>query len=199
MRPHRKIDSAAYAYLLGQYLGDGCISAGPRHVYRLRIITCDDYPGIRAECENAITRVMPGRKVGRIRGEGSTEVYCDSRHWPCLFPQHGPGRKHTRPLLFLPWQQRIMLNLHPALLLRGLIHSDGCSCINRVKRKVTSGVRRYEYVRYLFSNESGHIRGAFISACLRLGIDYRFNKPTSISVARRESVAILESIVGPKS
>jgi hypothetical protein len=31
-----------------------------------------------------------------------------------------------------------------------------------------------------------------------LGIEYRFNKPNSISVARRGSVAILESIVGPK-
>ena len=31
------LDGAAYAYLLGLYLGDGCISAYPRGVWKLRI------------------------------------------------------------------------------------------------------------------------------------------------------------------
>jgi hypothetical protein len=94
---------------------------------------------------------------------------------------------------------RIMFDLHPDLLLRALIHSDGCRSINRATSKLKAGgTTKYEYVRYLFPNESGHVRGAFISACLALGIEYRFNKPNSISVARRGSVAILESIVGPK-
>lgn len=38
------VDEEAYAYLLGAYLGDGWIRAGPRKVYQLRI-TCDlKYP-----------------------------------------------------------------------------------------------------------------------------------------------------------
>ncbi len=31
------VDEEAYSYLLGMYLGDGCLSAGARNVYRLRV------------------------------------------------------------------------------------------------------------------------------------------------------------------
>jgi len=193
------VDEPAYAYLLGQYLGDGCISEGRRHVFRLRISMCDDYPDIRAECEDAIRVVMPGRGVGGIQREGCTEVYCDSKHWPCLFPQHGPGRKHERPIMLRRWQERIAYDLYPELLLRGLIQSDGCRCINRVTRPTKVGPKRYEYPRYFFTNESGHIRGIFLEACRRLGIEWHYNMPTSISIARHDSVALLDSFVGPKS
>src|ERR1700735_3138408 len=37
---------AAYAYLLGLYLGDGCISAHAREVFRLRVVLDARYPGI---------------------------------------------------------------------------------------------------------------------------------------------------------
>src|SRR5690606_38330705 len=38
----------AYAYLLGRYLGDGCLALGPRAVYSLRIRRDDsDRPGDR--------------------------------------------------------------------------------------------------------------------------------------------------------
>jgi len=62
-----QVDQPAYAYLLGQYLGDGTISAAPRHVFRLRIAACDAYAEIMAECEAAMRRVMPANRVGRIR------------------------------------------------------------------------------------------------------------------------------------
>jgi hypothetical protein len=91
-----------YAYLLGQYLGDGCISTYPRGVYRLRITTCDLYPEIRDECELAIELVMPGRRIGRVQSIGCTEVCCYSKHWPCLFPQHGQGEKHGRRIVLEP-------------------------------------------------------------------------------------------------
>ncbi len=39
-------DEEAYSYLLGVYLGNGCLSGHPRDVYRLRI-ACDlEYPEI---------------------------------------------------------------------------------------------------------------------------------------------------------
>ena len=47
------------------------------------------------------------------------------KHWPCLFPQHGPGRKHLRRIALEPWQQQIVAK-YPQQLLRGLFHSDGC-------------------------------------------------------------------------
>ncbi len=85
----------SYSYVLGQYLGDGCISAaGTRGVFKLRIATCDDYPEIRTRCINSVVAVMPESKVGLQRAVGYNEVWSHSKHWPCLFPQHGPGRKH---------------------------------------------------------------------------------------------------------
>src|SRR5437764_14296000 len=52
-----------YAYLLGQYLGDGCISTQGRGHPRLRISTCDAYPRVRDECIEAIKAVAPCRHV----------------------------------------------------------------------------------------------------------------------------------------
>lgn len=48
------LDGPAYAYLLGLYLGDGCISAHPRGVYRLRITLDAVYPMIVAECADSV-------------------------------------------------------------------------------------------------------------------------------------------------
>jgi hypothetical protein len=192
------VDERAYAYLLGMYLGDGHISTEPNGVHRLRIAACDDYPGIMRECAQAVAAVMPGRRAGLLRQVGCHDVYSYSNHWPCLFPQHGPGKKHDRPILLRRWQEQIAFDDRPELLLRGLIHSDGCRCINRVKRITKAGAKRYEYPRYFFKNESGHIRGIFIEACRRVGVEWRWDGPTQISIARRRSVALLDTFVGPK-
>ncbi len=66
-------------------------------------------------------------------------------------------------------------------------------------RRIRSGLKRYEYPRYMFNNESGHIRGIFTEACSRVGVDWRYDGATQISIARRESVALLDTFVGPKS
>jgi hypothetical protein len=194
----QKVDHRAYAYLLGMYLGDGHISREPNGVYRLRIAACDAYPDVMDECARAVAAVMPDRRVGLLRQQGCHDVSSYSNHWPCMFPQHGPGKKHLRPILLHPWQFRIAYDEYPKQLLRGLIHSDGCRCINRVRRPTKSGVKRYEYPRYMFKNESGHIRGIFTEACRRVGVGWRWDGPTQISIARRRSVALLDSFVGPK-
>jgi hypothetical protein len=192
--PHRE-----YAYLLGQYLGDGNISVMANGVQRLRVTMCDAYPGIRLECVRAIGGVMPGRKIGAVQRIGCSDVWCFSRHWVCLFPQHGPGAKHRRPITLEPWQIEIVMDEHPDQFVRGLIHSDGCRAINRVRRPTLAGPKSYAYPRYFFSNESADIRNLFMAACERFGVDSRPNRRNSVSVARRESVAILERVVGPKS
>ena len=67
--------------------------------------------------------------------------------WPEAFPQHGPGRKHERPIVLEDWQQAIV-DEHPWAFLRGLIHSDGCRTTNRFKTKLPSGrVAEYSYPR----------------------------------------------------
>jgi hypothetical protein len=53
-----------------------------------------------------------------------------SKHWPCMFPQHGPGMKHTRKIELTDWQQQLVDD-DPRSVLRGLIHSDGTRFLNR--------------------------------------------------------------------
>ena len=46
---------------------------------------------------------MPSSSVFGVQRTGMTEVKSYSKHWPCLFPQHGPGRKHGRPIVLEEW------------------------------------------------------------------------------------------------
>ncbi len=120
-----------------------------------------------------------------------------SKHWPCLFPQHGPGRKHYRRIELEPWQQKICRSF-PGELAKGLFHSDGCRVTNRVRRLLTDGVRIYEYPRYFFSNESADILALCGQILDQLGVSWRFSRRNVISVARRDAVARLDRFVGPK-
>ena len=190
----RDVPPAIYAYLLGLYLGDGCLSLAPRGVYKLRIMCCDAYPHLMARCRVAMATVMPASKVGLIQRPGCTEVYSNSKHWICLFPQHGRGRKHERTIELAEWQ-RAIVERHPRHFLSGLIHSDGCRVINRVKVRG----RWYAYPRYFFKNESCDILELFADACDLVGVAWRYNRYNSISVARRESVELLDLFVGPKT
>ena len=58
--------------------------------------------------------------------------------------------------------------------------------------------KTYSYPRYFFSNRSRDIQGIFCDACDRLEIEWRQDGPWNISIARRESVAIMDRHVGPK-
>jgi hypothetical protein len=49
--------------------------------------------------------------------------------------------------------------------------------------------RWYEYPRYFFVNHSIDIHRLCGEALDRLGVEWRFSKPTTISVARREAAA----------
>lgn len=192
--------SADYAYLLGLYLGDGCISVAgdpAKGVWKLRIMCSDAWPGLIHECARAMRAVRPDNKVSMQHKQGCVEVMCHSRHWPCLFPQHGSGMKHTRRIELQPWQRSIAAEF-PGDLARGLFHSDGYRGVNRVRRRLAAGERWYEYSRYLFVNRSEDILRLCGQALDELGVAWRFSKPGTISVARREAVARLDEFVGPK-
>jgi len=198
--PREPSSPRAYAYLLGLYLGDGCIShAGDarKGVWALRIACGDAWPGLIIECATTMERVLPN-KVFRARKEGYTMVTSTSKHWPCLFPQHAPGKKHLRKITLAAWQQRIV-DAHPDDFVRGLIHSDGCRFTNHVRRPFPDGTDRwYEYPRYMFTNESTDIRELAGNALDRLGISWRYSRRNTISIAKREAVAKLDTFVGPK-
>jgi hypothetical protein len=188
-----------YALLLGLYLGDGCISRMSR-TYRMRIHLDVKYPMIVDETEALLTRCFPFSPVGRhLQSGGSCAVIgVYSNHLPCLFPQHGPGKKHSRPILLEDWQKEIV-ERQPWSLLRGLIWSDGCSFTNRHGK--------YEDLGYAFSNVSDDILGICAEACDQLGLEYRRYPPRDrggirragmIRINRREPVASVLANIGLK-
>ncbi len=124
-----------------------------------------------------------------------------SKHWPCLFPQHGPGKKHDRVIALEPWQQRIV-DAHPWNFIRGLFHSDGCRITNWTTRIVAGERKRYEYPRYFFTNKSDDIRTLCSDTLTKVGVEWttlaRGSDPFNISIARRASVALMDTHVGPK-
>jgi hypothetical protein len=181
---------AAYAYLLGMYLGDGCLSAHPRGVFKLRISLDARYPGIAEECERAIRSVMPSNRVGRVDYGGWHELFSYSKSWPCLFPQHGSGRKHEREIALTDWQRQLVARW-PALLLRGLIHSDGCRFQN-------TGRGGWSHPRYAFANLSDGIRSIFCEACDLMGLRWTASGGKTIYVSRKADVAALDRFIGPK-
>jgi hypothetical protein len=179
-----------YAYLLGLYLGDGFLVHGPRAAC-LRIFFDARYPGIIGEAVRAMRAVRPQNRVWVARRVPTRCVVVQawSTRWPELFPQHGPGVKHERPIKLAAWQREITMEA-PRALIRGLLHSDGSRFINRVGR--------YAYPRYEFSNRSEDIKAILCEHLDLLGIAWRRAGPVTISVARREAVAALDAFVGPK-
>jgi hypothetical protein len=167
--------------------------------YLLAIACSDGWPGLLQEARIAMSAVMPTSRVfhSSQRGVACTYVKSVSKHWPCLFPQHGPGRKHKRKIELESWQYKIVTE-HAPLFVRGLIHSDGCRTINKIRVAAATGRRQYAYPRYLFVNHSTDILGLLGDALDRLDVAWRFSKPTTISVARRGAVARLDEFVGPK-
>jgi hypothetical protein len=177
------------------YLGDGCIGRSGTSS-ALRIALDESYPEIVEKCCDAVEAIRGRRPRPRPDHRGQRCVRIDStwKQWPCLFPQHGAGRKHKRKIELTGWQNDIV-DAEPGAFLCGLIHSDGWRGINRVHVKG----KEYEYPRYQFSNRSDDIRKLFTDTCDRLGIAWRPWTRYHVSVARRDSVAILDTFVGPKT
>ncbi|MFF5003177.1 helix-turn-helix domain-containing protein [Streptomyces phaeochromogenes] len=196
----REYDKVAYAYLLGLYLGDGHIIS-KRKQHHLSIFCNALQTGLIAAAEDAIRNVMPLPSIQQRSKSGCIEVKSYTKHWTCMFPQHGPGKKHERTIALEPWQQEIV-DAHPWEFIRGLVHSDGCRITNWTTRLVAGERKRYEYPRYLFTNVSDDIRQLYTDTLDKLGVEWkhctRHGNPYNISVARRASVALMDTHVGPK-
>jgi hypothetical protein len=175
--------------LLGLYLGDGHISRLPRSE-RLRVFLDSRHGTIVAETEALLRRCFPASRVGSVHPAGQRMVVLRLHHGhlSCLFPQHGPGKKHMRPIVLEPWQADLV-HAAPWALLRGLIRSDGCVFINRTGK--------YEYLSYCFDNKSTDIRELFAATCAAVGVDCR-PAGTSVRIYRRDSVALMLEHVGVK-
>jgi hypothetical protein len=179
----------AYCYLLGLYLGDGCISRN-RRVWRLRVVLDTKYPAIIDRCREVIDMLMPNQHAAVMQlPKNCVEVSMYSKHWPCLFPQHGPGKKHTRPIRLEPWQQ-VLVDQATEEFVLGLIHSDGC--------RVVANDRGVMSIRYHFSNMSEDIHGLFTAALDALDIPWTRSSKKIVSIYRKAATARLDEFVGPK-
>jgi hypothetical protein len=189
MRPTR-FDGGDYAELLGLYLGDGHIAQHAR-TQRLRISLDTRHRNIVIEAHELLERCFPRSKVGVTFADcdATAVVNVYSQHMACLFPQHGDGKKHDRPIRLEPWQ-RTEVAAAPWRLLRGLIRSDGCVFINRTGR--------YEYLSYDFTNRSSDILDLFVVTCDSVGVQYR-RYARQVRIYRRASVALMREHVGVKS
>ncbi len=135
--------------------------------------------------------VVPWNKVHQqLTPKNYVEVHAYSKAWPCLLPQHGPGKKHEPAITLAGWQQELA-DLVPHLLLRGLIHSDGCRFMN-------TGRDGWRAPRYVFTNLSADIKRIFCDACDRLDLHWTIAPPKSVYVSRKADVARLDEFVGPK-
>jgi hypothetical protein len=158
--------------------------------YRLRLFLDTAYPQIIEEARLLLDRCFAQNRVSACRLKESTTVLSVySRHMPCLFPQHGPGKKHRRPIVLEDWQ-RVCVDAAPMNFIRGCIRSDGCCYVNRTGP--------YAYPSFTFENHSADIRRLFEEACDRAGIRY-CRSATSLRIYRRESVAVLMRTIGPKA
>jgi hypothetical protein len=179
-----------YAELLGLYLGDGYICQAGR-VHKLRLSLDAKYPGIIADARQLLARCFVSNSVGAVEADGGSTVvlWTYSSHLVCLFPQHGPGKKHRRRIVLEPWQMALVES-SPWSFTRGCIRSDGCAFVNRTGR--------YEYLTYDFFNLSADIRGIFMHACDVAGVSYR-DHATRVRINSRSGVALVEANVGRKS
>ena len=194
------VAARTYSYVLGLYLGDGHVVVRRGRGRDLRLYLDSAYPQVIDEAAGALAALFPPARVCRYDYGNANRTILQVCHPALLraFPQHGPGKKHDRKITLGPWQ-RALTRAEPGALLRGLIHSDGCRCINRFKSKLPSGrIAEYAYPRYFFTNYSADIRDIFCEHCDLLGIRWTQSNARNISVSHRKSVAILDEIVGPK-
>ena len=155
----KELAEDAYAYLLGLYLGDGHITHGRRDVYALNMKCSNAWPALIEAAQSAMAAVMPTSSVFRVARPGCVEVKSWSKHWPCLFPQHGPGKKaHPDDRTGRPGSRQSSSpprSVRP----RACFTPTAAGSSSRVRRPLAGGDRWYEYPRYMFTNESADILG----------------------------------------
>jgi hypothetical protein len=132
--------------------------------------------------------------AGRLPGNGRCRMYVmDAGALPDAYAYSSrstdPGASTTGLSCSSPGRSGSSIEF-PGLLLRGLIHSDGCRSIN-------TGRGGWRHPRYSFKNVSADILGIFCAACDRLGLRWT-TAPYTVYVSRKADVERLDGFVGPK-
>lgn len=195
-----KYRNSVYSYVLGLYLGDGCLTILPRTV-KLAISVDLKYPKLNNDICNSINTIfskkpsiLPKRSKGKLTKGIDIAIYHNNLQ--ILFPQHGLGKKHLRSIILTDWQKSI---IDYRWLLKGLIMSDGSFYITK----------KDNHQRYNFSNCSLDIM-LIIEKCLNY-FSIKYCRRISVSknpkhadiyrleVNGKESVKTLKSLIGTKT
>lgn len=158
-----KID--AYIYLLGSYLGDGCITQPPTNrVAKLRIACDNTQPFVMQSNREAMAALFSNNDIStqssKIGNCSYIGVYSTTLYH--LFPQavKNGGNKNTRDVSLVGWQLKLLVG-REGLFLKGLFHSDGS--FFRGSKK---------YYRYQFTNTSKDIIDILRKCLSKLDINY---------------------------
>lgn len=136
-----------YAYVIGLYLGDGCISKFAR-TSRLRLyFHSHNNEDIINRATLSLNKIFPKNNISRYN---QLHVNCSvvgvyNKNLPDLFPQHGTGKKHSRDVSLKPSQLDLMTDAYARFILAGLHDSDGCMYHEQLRR------------RFVFTNTSPDI------------------------------------------
>lgn len=190
----------AYAYILGIYLGDGCITLQDekKKIYRLRI-TCDaKYPNIINQISDSLKLIMPANKIGFIKryyqGHLSCiDISCYSKLWSDIFSFYRVGRKHTYSIELENWHKEVIKSCTKDFWI-GLYQSDGSRFYNKQSKQI----------EYNFTQKSTDITNLFCWACDILNIGYgAYWCPSraayTVSIVKSMDVANIEKFAKPKS
>lgn len=169
----KHIDRKVYAFILGVYLGDGYIVKTHRqNVFKIRIFCDVKYKNILEEISESLEILFPNSKSLRRQhtSKNCIEIYLYSSHILKLFPQHGEGRKHQRPIVLEDWQKDIIDEYHIEFL-KGLIYTDGSFYLSQNK---------YECCN--FTNKSKDIIELCSNAMRKLDINHKIRTRNSESL-----------------
>jgi hypothetical protein len=168
--------------------GRSCVVCGRD---RTRTRAAQEIRSLSASTPGRPARPTRARSANTITRERTwTEVYSSWRAWPCLFPQHGPGKKHERRIVLADWQTELDERC-PTELLRWLGESDGCRFEN-------TGRNGWRAPRYAFKNRSADIHAIFRWGCDLIDARWTAAGADTTYVSRQSDVARLDEFIGPK-
>jgi len=176
-----------YSYILGLYLGDGCIDILSRTL-RLRIFLDAKYVHLNNYVEEMLKIFFYKSKITRYNhGDNCICFAVNCKELKNIFPQMGPGRKHNREIKLSQWQTQ---NIMHSELLMGLFHSDGCFYVSDDRDN------------YNFSNRSVDIHNIFQNSCTYFNVKYTVSRYQgeikSTNINKRKDVVKLYYLIGSK-
>lgn len=185
------VDAEDYSYILGLYLGDGCIYSMPRT--KIITFTLDKkYPKLNEYTVEVLGRFFNKKPLicdrsKQNRGNAIDIKICSSK-LDLIFPQHGRGVKHRRSITLSDWQINL---INHGSLVKGLIMSDGCYYFDSHNKKHM----------YSFSNKSEDIVRILSRSLTELNIAFDISKSKNsytLRVCRTSDVSKLFDLIGNK-